>query len=102
MFADHGGAPEYDLRRFTDSGPLHLPAPARALILDPRVVDSIGDRSRLREVPLDGASKDVVFVADLDPDDQPFAWRDSFYLRASDCPCSGWPRPPSRALLAAL
>ena len=102
LFANHGGAPEYDLRRFNDVGPLNLPAMAHALVLDRQVVDSIGDRSRLREVKLDAARGDSVFIADLDPADPPVAWRDQLFLRGADCPCVGWAPPPARPILAAL
>jgi hypothetical protein len=102
MFADHGGAPEYDLARFSESGPLRLPAMTQALVIDQRVVDSVADRSRLHEVKLGPGAEGSVYTVDVDPADPPVAWRDGLFLRGSDCPCQGWAPPPPRPLMAPL
>jgi hypothetical protein len=99
LFANDGGAPEYDLHRFERVGPLRLPERSQALVLDPAVHDLIADPGWMEPVVLDAERGDRVWLVELDPADPPLAWGSSLYLRGSDCPCAQpvpWIRPEAR------
>lgn len=110
LFSNHPGAPEYDLTRFDQAGPLRLPATGTVLILDEALLAIIGDPGRLRAVTIDDPLARHLFLVELDPTDPPIARRSWIYLRSSDyyqfrrpdracadltrwsCPAAPWPR----------
>jgi Dolichyl-phosphate-mannose-protein mannosyltransferase len=115
LFSNRPGAPEYDLARFEQTGPLHLPSTGTALVLDEALLASIGDPGRLRTVTTDDPLARHIFVVQLDPTDPVVAGRSWIYLRGSDdyqfrrpwahcadpstwsCPASPRPRAPNPA-----
>jgi hypothetical protein len=115
LFSNHPGAPEYDLTRFDQAGPLRLPATGTALVLDEALLAAIGDPDRLRTVTVDDPLARHVFSVKLDSRDPPIARRSWIYLRSSDyyqfrrpgrscadlprwsCPSASWPGASDRA-----
>jgi hypothetical protein len=87
MFANHGGAPEYDIARFTRAGALNLPTNRRAVILDEAVVRSIGDPSRLQPYRYGPGNEEKLYFVDLMAADPPVALGPYIFVRGSDCPC---------------
>jgi hypothetical protein len=101
MFSNRAGAPEYDLARFEQAGPLHLPADRVAVILDDAVLQSLGDRMWLETSRYGPGAADRMYFTRLVSADPPLRSGDLIYLRGSDCPCRntyrgrpmtrGWP-----------
>jgi hypothetical protein len=115
LFSNRPGAPEYDLTRFDQVGPLQLPGTGTALVLDEALLAAIGDPNRLRTMTIADPLARHVFAVALDPRDPPIARRSWIYLRGSDypqfrrplrscgdpsqssCPFASWPGASDRA-----
>ena len=90
MFSTAGGAPEYDLARFRQAGPVDFPSGARqVLVLDPVVLGIVGDRGRLTAHRFGPDNSWKYWTIAIDPANPPARLSGWVYLRGDDCPCRG-------------